>query len=203
MNICYIITIIICVLLISGYFVNTTENFAIDLEAISNIGSLFNLDQMKLTNLNVAQSANIGQNVSSTKNVTVAQNLTTGSFNLIPRGCIIAWYGESVPSGWLLCDGNNGTPDLRSRFIVGAGNGNGLTNYSNNATGGNESVVVSVDQMPAHTHSGPSFDGNNSCVCKGGSCACSIGGGGTGSSGGNQPIVLRPPYYALAWIMKA
>jgi hypothetical protein len=200
MNICYIITII-CVLLIIGYFVNTPENFAIDLEAISNIGSLFNLDQMKLTNLNVAQNANIGQNIS--ENVNVAQNLTVGSFNLIPRGCIIAWYGDSIPPGWLLCNGDSGTPDLTSRFIVGAGNGKGLSNYNKNATGGNESVVMSVDQMPAHTHSGPSFDGNNSCVCKGGSCACGIGLGGTGTSGFNRPFPILPPYYALAYIMKS
>jgi hypothetical protein len=52
------------------------------------------------------------------------------SNNLMPRGGIIMWGGTipNIPTGWRLCDGNNGTvvngvtiPDLRERFIVGAG----------------------------------------------------------------------------------
>ena len=39
------------------------------------------------------------------------------SLNLLPRGCIIAWNGNTPPKGWALCDGANGTPDLRGRFI--------------------------------------------------------------------------------------
>lgn len=40
-----------------------------------------------------------------------------GPFNIIPRGCILAWNGTTAPSGWAICDGTNGTPDLRGRFI--------------------------------------------------------------------------------------
>ena len=40
-----------------------------------------------------------------------------GSFNLLPRGCIIAYNGEVAPAGWALCNGENGTPDLRGKFI--------------------------------------------------------------------------------------
>jgi len=67
----------------------------------------------------------------------------------IPTGMISLWYGSigSVPSGWYLCDGSNGTPDLRDRFIIGAG-----TSYAVGATGGTSSVTLSTSNMPSHTH---------------------------------------------------
>ena len=59
------------------------------------------------------------------------------------------WSGASnaIPSGWWLCDGNNGTPDLRNRFIVGAGSSYGVGN-----TGGSDTVTLGSNQMPSHTH---------------------------------------------------
>ena len=59
------------------------------------------------------------------------------------------WSGaaNSIPSGWALCNGSNGTPDLRDRFIVGAGN-----TYSPGNIGGSESVALTTNQMPAHSH---------------------------------------------------
>jgi microcystin-dependent protein len=70
-------------------------------------------------------------------------------FYMVPRGSIIMWSGaiNMIPSGWVLCDGTNGTPDLRDRFIVGAGR-----NYHVSDTGGTDSVVLSKDMMPAHDH---------------------------------------------------
>ena len=41
----------------------------------------------------------------------------TGSFNLLPKGTIVAFNSDKAPNGWALCDGTNGTPDLRGRFI--------------------------------------------------------------------------------------
>jgi len=61
-----------------------------------------------------------------------------------PAGVIVLWSGSigSIPSGWALCNGNNGTPDLRDRFIVGAG-----STYAVDATGGSANAIV-----VSHTH---------------------------------------------------
>ena len=74
--------------------------------------------------------------------------------HLVPPGGIIMWSGaiNDIPVGWALCDGSNCTPDLRDRFIVGAG---GKYNVGN--TGGADSVTLEVSQMPSHSHSGSTF----------------------------------------------
>ena len=70
-------------------------------------------------------------------------------------GMIIMWGGStsSIPSGWVLCNGSNSTPDLRDRFIVGAGN-----SYSVSNTGGSSNTTLSTSHLPSHTHS---FSGSN------------------------------------------
>ena len=79
------------------------------------------------------------------------------TFYMVPRGAIIMWSGSvaSIPPGWQLCDGTNGTPDLRDKFIIGAGG-----TYSPGSTGGATSHTHSVDipafnsaSAGAHTHS--------------------------------------------------
>ena len=69
--------------------------------------------------------------------------------NVIPSGIICMWSGEStaIPSGWNLCDGSNGTPDLRDRFIVGAGN-----TYKVKDTGGEATHTLTTNEMPSHNH---------------------------------------------------
>ena len=75
------------------------------------------------------------------------------NFNQLPKGCIVPYHGTEVPKGWALCNGSNGTPDLRSRFIIGSGQGEGLSSYEQSGTGGTEKVGLTVEQMPEHTHS--------------------------------------------------
>jgi microcystin-dependent protein len=69
--------------------------------------------------------------------------------HLVPPGAIIMWSGSinDIPVGWALCDGRNGTPDLRDRFIVGAGG-----SYNVGDTGGLKEVALTVAQMPQHNH---------------------------------------------------
>lgn len=69
----------------------------------------------------------------------------------VPSGVILLWSGATtnIPSGWYLCNGANGTPNLQDRFVVGAGSG-----YAVGNTGGASSVTLTAAQMPAHTHAG-------------------------------------------------
>jgi microcystin-dependent protein len=144
-------------------------------------------------------------------NVQVAAGSSFIGAGTIPVGGIIMWSGSiaSIPTGWALCNGSSGTPDLRDRFIVGAG-----SNYSVAGVGGTtDSVVV------AHTHnvtngSGSSFTAvtevSEEGINQGGGGSVQVGDGGNetkttftiqseGSSGTNQNL---PPYYALAFIMR-
>ena len=193
----------------------------------------------------------------------IASQLTTDilAATQLPRGIITMWSGatNAVPSGWALCDGNNGTPNLKDRFIVGAGQSYGVGNTGGNitqtpsvwtnaaGTGINVAgTAITEAQMPWHTHSGSV--GSDASIQVQGSIQSSSAGewladdlfGSIGWSpspirkplkefsaslsingtGGNQPhyhgvtdnghahtaaasaIDVRPPYYALAFIMK-
>ena len=67
----------------------------------------------------------------------------------VPVGCILPYAGSphSIPSGWKICDGKNGTPDLRDRFIVGAGG-----SFNINTRGGEITKKLTVDMLPEHRH---------------------------------------------------
>ena len=99
----------------------------------------------------------IGIQVGTDPELAPRQQLTSVAYALkaadaIPAGGIIMWSGaiDAVPAGWALCDGNNGTPDLRDRFVLGAGN-----SFAQGATGGEQTHVLTVAEMPSHTHTGP------------------------------------------------
>lgn len=118
--------------------------------------------------------------------------------NGVPKGVIVMWSGAiaEVPSGWALCDGTKGTPNLKDRFIVGAGN-----TYNVAATGGEAMHTLTIAEMPAHAH--PYMKGVYHSESDGLSGAFkSNQDDNTGSVGGGQPHENRPPYYALAYIMK-
>ena len=130
--------------------------------------------------------------------------------NSLPIGSIVIWSGAvvSIPGGWQLCDGTNGTPDLRDRFVVGARQDSGgvsMTNVSGSLTkiGGEAKHTLIIAEMPAHTHSyrywpGWYLSGNSEYGEKGGPDDSHQ----TGSTGGGQPHNILPPYYAVCFIMK-
>ncbi|WP_378179152.1 hypothetical protein [Aquimarina sp. SS2-1] len=145
----------------------------------------------------------------------------------MPKGVIVMWSGNisSIPIGWALCDGNQGTPNLSGRFIVGFEKDN--PEYQIGNKGGKEQVTLTTGQLPAHSHTGTTDEkGEHSHNFTG--AAKRGDGSGTGSSndyykpfartteasgkhrhgfntnntGNNQPHENRPPYFVLAYIMK-
>lgn len=180
---------------------------------------------------------------------TIQMTQTNGA-GAVPQGAIIMWSGSptNIPHGYALCNGNNGTPDLRDRFVVGAGGG-----YAAGSTGGQNEVTLSEAQTPLRTHNhsvnittstGGNHDHNSSISVNQNDAnersAYAGHGLGRGSSQGRQatgtgsatmrnyakteaagahshsvngntstenntnvsPHENRPPYYALAYIMK-
>ena len=139
--------------------------------------------------------------------------------NTVPSGLIAIWSGStgSIPSGWLLCNGSNGTPDLRNSFILGAGN-----TYAVGATGGSTDAIVvshthtatSVVTDPGHNHSYTTSNGGaqpNGYIGSNGNSSSTTGSAFTGitvattnaSTGTSGSGANLPPYYALAYIMKS
>ena len=133
-----------------------------------------------------------------------------------PSGGIIMWSGSvaSIPAGWFLCNGSNGTPNLLNRFVLAAG-----STYAVGATGGSTDAT-----LPSHTHSLTVTDPGHAHTADqpyGGSTAANGGpyfgqgsnrNTGTASTGigvtmaaaGGSPVGANmPPYYALAFIMKS
>ena len=123
-------------------------------------------------------------------------------------GMIILWSGaaDAIPSGFVLCDGNNNTPNLSGRFVVGYDASNG--DYDVDDTGGAENVTLTIAQMPNHKHD-TTVDNAKLFPANGGT---SINFGGAGgypattftmsTTGGGGAHENRPPYYALCYIMK-
>lgn len=118
---------------------------------------------------------------------------------IVPVGVILLWSGSiaSIPPGWALCDGTNGTPDLRDRFVVGAGSA-----YAVGATGGEATHTLTTDEMPTHAHSYTVISGQGGTIAMSGGTIYGSYPATTGSAGGGQPHENRPPYYALAYIMR-
>jgi len=141
----------------------------------------------------------------------------------IPAGGIFLWSGSigSIPAGYVLCNGSNGTPDLRDRFVVGAG-----STYAVDGTGGSANAIVvshthtatstSTVTDPGHNHTYTRYDTltgvgganplwantstqNTGSAVTGVTVATATTVASAGTSGTNANL---PPYYALCYIMK-
>jgi len=161
----------------------------------------------------------------TSSNVTDSNIPTVGALKdyidiVVPIGVILMWSGTSIPTGWTLCDGLNGTPNLADRFIFGKGT------KSIGTTGGSTSVTLTEANLPAHTHTattastsinpllrrngvGYDDDGKEFCfdsrsdsrtttdVSLEHTHTVTIGSTGSGTS-----VDTMPPYYVLAFIMR-
>ena len=192
------------------------------------------LQQMITTTVNQVYKADIGairnlstlsQKLQSKDGVIMPGNLTVrGSFNYLPTGSIIAYNKTVAPKGWALCDGKNGTPDLRGRFIYGAGS----SGYELNKRGGETSHKLTVDEIPSHNHTMNETGNHNhqSTLQKwyrsfkgdsgGGHPLVADSGSGynpnttssgnhkhtINNTGGNKAHNNMPPFYVLSYIMK-
>lgn len=124
---------------------------------------------------NGTSPATMGGSPILTTNDLVA-NLPSG-VGVVLTGMLLFWTGASnaIPAGYVLCDGTNGTPDLRDKFIVGGGGSLPTTGGANNATTGSATTGASVGshaltvaELPAHHHrffSGVAASGNSAGKC--------------------------------------
>jgi hypothetical protein len=206
----------------SGKIVKGTE-IDTELTAVASaISSKADLNSPALTGTPTAPTASAATN--TTQIATTAFVLA----NAIPSGLISMWSGTiaTIPTGWVLCNGSNSTPDLRNRFIIGAHSDSVGVAYttvtgSNTQTGGTKDAAV-----VSHTHTATVSDPGHAHSIAAGLTGSDLVGGGSnqiftrttspsttgtittgisvsnsteGSSGTNQNL---PPYYALAYIMK-
>lgn len=128
------------------------------------------------------------------------ESLLTGANGLVPKGLIAAWEDTTPPPGWALCNGQNGTPDLRDRFIVGAGG-----SYAVGARGGSETTKHSHSYSIPNTAKHQSGDdpyAGRPVVGREGQIAYYNHTHTASGTTSEVELENRPPYYALAFIMK-
>ena len=129
--------------------------------------------------------------------------------HLMPKGAIVMWSGKisEIPTGWKICDGNNDTPNLSGRFIVGYNPNEKDYNTIGNF-GGEKETWLTAEQsgLPEHTHTvtGP-FGETGEKGIKGANYWLGYPKSFTTSEAKRdaaKPHENRPPYYVLAYIMK-
>jgi hypothetical protein len=210
----------------SGKIVKGTE-IDTELTAVASaISSKADLNSPALTGTPTSPTASAGTNTTQVATTAFVQTALSAAFT---SGMIMMWSGTiaTIPTGWVLCNGSNSTPDLRNRFVIGAHSDSAGVAYStvtgsNTQTGGSKDAITvshthtatSTVTDPGHNHS---YDGgvlegaindqaSDDRIGDGGTTSTSTTGisvsttvASSGSSGTNQNL---PPYYALAFIMK-
>lgn len=205
------------------------SEFDVEFNALQTaVNSKANSISPALTGTPTAPTASSGTNTSqiaTTEFVNTA--ITAGG---APSGLIAMWSGSiaTIPAGWLLCNGTSGTPDLRNRFVVGAGStyavadtggsadaivvshthtatvattsltGEISSQYANGSNHGGTTGVFSQSNYQVDGDGGESRAGRT--IYFDGSHTHTVTNSSTGSSGTNANL---PPYYALAYIMKS
>lgn len=180
-----------------------------------------NLTTLKINKLTQKQydTAKLNGNINDNELYVIPENNTS---SIIPSGLIMMYYGNSIPDGWALCDGTNGTPDLRNRFIIGAGD-----IYNSGDTGGETShahkykisyrpyygALVGNDNDAIQAYDYESGNWVNSTQISAGESTRSNNGILQGQWSETTPLTEQaegkssvtsnmPPYYALCYIMK-
>ena len=209
----------------SGKIVKGTE-IDTELTAIASaISSKADLNSPALTGTPTSPTASAGTNTTQVATTAFVQTALSAAFT---SGMIMMWSGTiaTIPTGWVLCNGSNSTPDLRNKFVIGAHSDSAGVAYStvtgsNTTSGGTKDAIV-----VSHTHTATVTDPGHSHSLVAGLTGSDLVGGGSnqiftrttsasstgtattgitvansteGSSGTNQNL---PPYYALAFIMK-
>ena len=179
-----------------------TTNIAANTTEITKLKSRVTVNETNITNnttniaANTAEIKNINEKITNIKtNITALQDA-------MPVGSIIMFNGkaEEIPSGWAICNGENGTPNLIDRFILASTYAGG--------TGGNSQITLSVSQLPPHRHRlkkcwyGKSDNADDRQVVRWDDSVSTNDQILTEETGFGLPINIMPPYYRLIYIMK-
>ena len=209
----------------SGKIVKGTE-IDTELTAVASaISSKADLNSPALTGVPTAPTASAATSTTQLATTAFVQTALSSSFT---TGMIMMWSGTiaTIPTGWVLCNGSNSTPDLRNRFVIGAHTDSAGVAYStvtgsNTQTGGSkDATTVSHTHTatvtdPGHSHTLTNLAVYSDTVSGGGitiqtrknsnnttataTTGITVANSTEGSSGTNANL---PPYYALAFIMK-
>ena len=159
-------------------------------------------DKSDYEDLKTKVDTNITNIATNTTDITNIKNEIKNLQDAMPIGSIIMFNGkaEEIPSGWAICDGTNGTPNLIDRFIL-------ASTYCG-GTGGKSQVTLSVAQLPPHQHRvakcwyGKADNANDRQVVRWDESVGTNEQVWTGETGLGLPIDIMPPYYRLIYIMK-
>ena len=159
-------------------------------------------DKSDYEDLKTKVDTNITNIATNTTDITNIKNEIKNLQDAMPVGSIIMYNGkaEEIPSGWAICDGTNGTPNLLDRFIL-------ASTYCG-GTGGQSQITLSVSQLPPHRHRlkkcwyGKSDNADDRQVVRWDDSVSTNDQILTEETGFGLPINIMPPYYRLIYIMK-